>query len=251
MRITTGTITNNTRVRANLHLIEAHLPQLAQGIQPGQYCMVRCSPAQASDPLLRRPYFVHGVQRAQGRCTLLVHVRGRGSAWLAQQQPGEVLDILGPCGHGWTLRPTSRNLLLIGEEGQLSALTLLAQVALEQELAVTLLNQVATPEEAYPPALLSPEVEYRIVPPNERLPEMIGPLLNWADAVYCSLSHETLNALYDRYERVRLKHMAQGVVLRPLVCGSGACLACSIETRSGAKLVCRDGPVFDVREIVR
>ena len=36
------------------------------------------------------------------------------------------------------------------------------------------------------------------------------------------------------------KHMA---------CGVGACLGCTCQTKSGQKRVCKDGPVFDYREV--
>src|SRR5258707_14287685 len=101
MRLSTASITVNTEIRRGVHLIEMHAPQLAQAAQPGQYCMVRCCDRVASDPLLRRPFFVHTVRRERGLCTLLVHVRGRGTAWLVKQQEGASLDILGPLGQGF------------------------------------------------------------------------------------------------------------------------------------------------------
>lgn len=33
-------------------------------------------------------------------------------------------------------------------------------------------------------------------------------------------------------------------------CGFGACMGCSMETKSGAKRVCKDGPVFEREEIL-
>src|SRR5207249_1800255 len=146
-----------------VHLIEVHVPPLAQAVQAGQYCMLRCCHPSATDPLLRRPFFVHGVQRGQGLCTFMVHEQGRGTAWLIRQQQGAPLDVLGPMGHGWDVRATVRNLLLISEGTMIGGLTLLAQSAIEQELAVTLVGQFRTAGEVYPPALLPPEVEYAIV----------------------------------------------------------------------------------------
>ncbi len=255
MRLHTTTVTAATTIRSGVHLIEMHAPNLVQAVQPGQFCMVRCCPPEMTDPLLRRPFYVHSSNRIRGLCTLLIHVRGRGSAWLARQQEGALLDLLGPLGHGWTIRPTVRNLLLVSEESQLPAVTLLAQVALEQELAVTLINQSSTAEESYPPALLSPEIEYRVIAGGdgqaENLLNTLQDSLTWADATCCSVSHETSLTLYNRFERLRGKNFAQGTLTRPLVCGTGICFACSVETRSGQKLVCRDGPVFDLREIVR
>ena len=257
MHLYTAPITANTEIRPGVHLLEIHLPSLAQSIQPGQYCMVRCCHPAASDPLLRRPFFVHSVQRDRGLCTFLVHVRGRGTAWLASQSSGATLDILAPLGHGWELRSTVRNLLLVSEGATVSALTLLAQTALEQELVVTLVAQFATAHDVYPPALLPPEVEYHIVTTDGslgqhgNLTEVLPLYLSWADATCLSVSHETSTILYNSYERLRGKHFAQGTVLRPLVCGNGVCLTCSIETVRGTKLLCRAGPVLTLRDIVR
>lgn len=263
MRLYTASIIANSEIRPGVHLLEIYLPQLAQSVQPGQYCMVRCCHPTASDPLLRRPFFVHSVRRDQGTCAFLVHVRGRGTAWLAEQGVGAALDIMGPLGHGWEIRSTVRNLLLVSDGATIPAVTLLAQVASEQELAVTLVGQFATVEEAYPPTLLPPEVEYHIVTAGsgsepagqsrqqDEIVTVLGEYLLWADAAYLNVSRETSVTLYNRYERLRVKHFAQGTLLYPLVCGNGVCLTCNVETRGGMKLVCRDGPVFVLRDIVR
>jgi dihydroorotate dehydrogenase electron transfer subunit len=256
LRLSTAIITANSRIRSGVHLIEMHAPKLAQAAQPGQYCMVRCCDTLATDPLLRRPFFVHTVQRGQGLCTLLVHVRGRGTAWLVKQQEGASLDILGPMGHGWIVRPVVRNLLLISEGARMPALTLLAQAAIEQELAVTIMQQCENADGVYPPALLPAEAEYQIVTRDGsvglrgELLDIVGNYLGWADAAYCSVSQETSLALYHAHDRLRLKHFAQATMLQSLACGSGACLSCTVKTHSGPKLVCRDGPVFDLRDIV-
>jgi len=34
-----------------------------------------------------------------------------------------------------------------------------------------------------------------------------------------------------------------------MACGVGACLGCNIETKSGNKKVCKDGPVFNAAEV--
>jgi len=253
MRLTIATIISNTRVLPGVHLLELHAPQLAQAARPGQYYMVRCCDALATDPLLRRPLFIHTVQRARAQCSLLVAERGRGSAWLARQPERASLDVLGPLGHGWEVRPDVRNLLLIADGAFISSLTLLAQMAIEQELAVTLLCQFASATEIYPPTLLSPEIEYHVTTSESGatpLVELVGGYLSWADAVYCSVSLETARELYHRYEPLRQRHTAQSIITRPLVCASGVCLTCAVETQSGSKLICRDGPVFALEDIV-
>lgn len=257
MRLYTATVTANSEIRAGVHLLEMHLPALAQAVQPGQYCMVRCCHSSASDPLLRRPFFIHSVQRERGLCTLLVQACGRGTSWLVQQQAGAKLDVLGPLGHGWEVRSTVRNLLLLGEGPLINGITLLAQVASAQEVVVTLVGQFDTAAQVYPPALLPPEVEYHIVTTDGsvgaqgNLHSVLAAYLPWADAACCSVSRETSMHLYSHFERLRTKHFAQGILLHPLVCATGACLACTVQTYSGPRLICRDGPVFDLREVAR
>ncbi|HEY4383996.1 MAG TPA: hypothetical protein VGN34_05910, partial [Ktedonobacteraceae bacterium] len=97
--------------------------------------------------------------------------------------------------------------------------------------------------------LLAPEVEYHVV--TDTLISGIAPYLSWADATCCSVSHETALALYNRYERIRSKHFAQATAEGHLLCGMGLCLLCDIETRSGLRLLCREGPIFGLHELVR
>ncbi|HEY6406835.1 MAG TPA: hypothetical protein VIY29_05140 [Ktedonobacteraceae bacterium] len=257
MRLYTAIITSNSEILPGVHLVEMHVPPLTSAVQPGQYCMVRCSPPAVTDPLLRRPFFIHTARQTQGLCTLLVHVRGRGSSWLAEQREGATLDILGPMGHGWEVRSTTRNLLLVSVGSMIAGVTLLAQSALEQELAVTIVAHFPSAAEVYPAALLPPEVEYHSITADGSVGQqgdivsVLGNYLPWADAACCSVSRETAALLYSTFERLRGKNFAQALVLHPLVCANGVCLACSIETLSGARLICRDGPVFDLRELVR
>jgi dihydroorotate dehydrogenase electron transfer subunit len=257
MRLYTANVITNSEIRPGVHLVEMQAAALAQASKPGQYCMVRCCDSDATDPLLRRPFFIHTVQRERGLCTLLVQVRGRGTAWLVKQAAGATLDVLGPMGHGWEVRSTVRNLLLVGEGDMLPSLTLLAQTAIEQELAVTLVAQFANAHQVYPPALLPPEVEYHIVTNDGGLGErgsiqdVLKEYLDWADAACCAVSRPIATDLYSRFERLHPKRFAQGLLLQPLVCANGACLTCSVETFSGQRLACKDGPVFDLREIAR
>lgn len=257
MRLYSALIIDNSEARPGAHLLTIHAPALAQAAQPGQYVMARCCHALAADPLLRRPFFIHTVNRAQGDCALLVQARGRGTSWLIQQREGVTLDLLGPLGHGWELRSGAGNILLIGESSLIPGLTLLAQIASEQERAVTLLAHFERAGDVYPPALLPSEVEYHIVTGDGSvgqqgaLIDAVGHYLPWADAAFCCVAPELAIALYNRYEKMRGKRFAQVVLLHPLVCATGTCLTCSMPTARGTKLLCRDGPVFDLHEVWR
>jgi dihydroorotate dehydrogenase electron transfer subunit len=253
MRAFSVTLIANNEILPGTHLLEVQAPALARAAQPGQYCMLRGCDSLANDPLLRRPFFVAAVGPERDVCQFLVHKRGRVSTWLTRQQPGMSLDLLGPLGRGWTSRSETRNLLLIGEDPLLASLLLLAANAVEQEFSVTLLHLVSSAEQGFPAALLPPEIEYQVfVGAND--PEMLaaqtGAYMAWADSVCCSVSENTLATLVGTGVRWREKHFAQAIIDRPLMCVTGTCQACRVETRHGPRQVCREGPVFALRDLM-
>ena len=73
------------------------------------------------------------------------------------------------------------------------------------------------------------------------------------------LEVEDYSAVYTCGPEIMMRGVALEVMARDIFCqvsferrmgcGLGACLSCSIETASGRKKVCKDGPVFDARDI--
>jgi len=95
--------------------------------KPGQFLHIKCGKAAA--PFLRRPLSIHRVDKEQGLLFLLFQVKGAGTLWLASQQPGDVLDILGPLGNGF--KPPARDsaLLLVAGGIGIAPLFFLAEEA--------------------------------------------------------------------------------------------------------------------------
>lgn len=238
-------------------------PELSAGVRAGQYLLVRCADAGSFDPLLRRPLFVAGADRTHGTLTLLYAPDERGLAWLARRRPGERLDIYGPLGTPFTLEAGTRNLLLAGSGPGLAALVLAAQEAVARGSAVVLLAGAATPELLPPPFLLPPDVEYQELQIAHSRLEIdstedqialsnLQSAITWADQVLAAFPAPLLPALSAAVRDAKLRWQrgfAQVLLEGPLPCGTGACLACLVETRKGLRTRCKDGPVFDLRDI--
>ena len=41
----------------------------------------------------------------------------------------------------------------------------------------------------------------------------------------------------------------QALMESPMACGAGACFSCAVETRRGVRLVCKDGPCFEMKDL--
>ncbi|WP_129627791.1 hypothetical protein [Candidatus Oscillochloris fontis] len=238
-------------------------PEIAIAAQPGQYVLAACKPPTSYDPMLRRAIFVAGANPHAGTIDLLVQPDDRGNAWLCEQLVGVRLDLLGPQGRPFKLDPRTRNLLLAGTGTALPALLFLAQRAAAKGIAGVLFAAAA--DSAYlPPAfLLPPEFEYQSSADGPAslmdmlaVPSIGHSLFNtpiaWADQICFALSEDLLasTAAAVRNGRMRWERgFAFVVVDGRMPCGIGICQSCLITTHKGLRTRCKDGPVFDLREL--
>lgn len=245
-------------------LLTLHAPDLARGARPGHAVLARCAPPGADDPLLRRALYLAGADGAAGVVELLVGPGERGLAWLAAQPVGARLDLYGPVGPGFALDGRTGNLLLAGAGPALPALVFAARAAAARAAAVVLLAAGA-PGGLPPPYMLPPDVEYQTSDEGDAgllgllgaggraaLPALSGSPVAWADQVLLALTEGLAAPAAEAVRAGRLRWgrgFAQAALAGPMPCGVGTCQACPVETRDGPRLRCKDGPVFDLRDL--
>lgn len=154
--------------------------------------------------------------------------------------PGTELTLRGPLGRGFSLPDPARKIALVPFDSSSFHLRSLIRPALAQGAAIVLVNDVDWER-------LPDEVE---VQPFSALEDV----LEWADYIASDVARESLPGLRERLGVVTQlsgKKEAQALVRTPLPCGGVAeCGVCAVTLKSGWKLACRDGPVFDLREIL-
>jgi dihydroorotate dehydrogenase electron transfer subunit len=239
-------------------------PALVQDAAAGQFVAVACAdPPLGGMPLLRRPLSIAGLARQPGDLVLLFEVRGRGTAWLARQPAGAQANLLGPIGRPAVVADTSRRALLIGRGvARLAPLLALAADLSTRGLAVTMLAGGATASSLPPATLLHPEVEYHVATADGSAGsrgdalDLVPPFLSWADQLYAGLplaQYEPLLALIRHHTLRPRPGFAQALLAGEhtmVPCGTGACDGCAVRTRDGYRRLCRDGPAFDLRDLV-
>ncbi|ANM32024.1 hypothetical protein ABI59_01915 [Acidobacteria bacterium Mor1] len=96
-------------------MIEFGVPDSIQQMKPAQFFMIGTP---GSEPLLRRPYSVCGLNgtfpdNQRGTAQVLYKVYGKGTRLLSGLGKGAELQVLGPLGNGFDLPDTGRRALLV------------------------------------------------------------------------------------------------------------------------------------------
>jgi dihydroorotate dehydrogenase electron transfer subunit len=237
-------VTENAELMPQIHLMWLESPYIASQTQPGQFVMVCCG----EDTLLRRPFSVH--QADGNRLALFFNVVGRGTHWLSQRQAGDKLDLLGPLGNGFTIYPASQNLLLVAGGNGIAPLYFLAQDALNNKRSVTLLYGTADKKRCtIPPEIkLVSATEDGTIGQRGMITEILPDYISQADQVFACGPLQMYQTM-AQMPQLKNRHVQVSLEVR-MGCGLGVCYGCTIKTKSGLKQVCKDGPAFDLNDIL-
>ena len=244
-------VISSTEVMPGVYLIWLESPQIVAEAKPGQFVMVRCG----EETLLRRPLSIHQLAD-KTKLAFLFTVAGKGTHWLSQRQAGNNIDLLGPLGSGFSIHPASHNLLLVAGGIGIAPLCFLAQEALNQGCSVRLLLGASTASRLYPKHFLPAEAELIIATEDgtagrkgmvtDLLPDFVG----WADQIFACGPTLMYRAMADQKQRLLKAKSTQISLEVRMGCGLGVCYGCTVKTKNGLKQVCKDGPVFDLQDIL-
>jgi dihydroorotate dehydrogenase electron transfer subunit len=233
------------------HLICTEAPDIVATAKAGQFLTVRCG----DRLILRRPLSIHQLTDSK-YLYLLFKVVGRGTIWLSQRQENEQLDLIGPLGNGFSTEPASKKLLLAAGGIGIAPLVFLAQKLISEGRSVKLLLGTHTKDWLYPQKHLPSGIETIITTEDGsygergKVTDILSRYVDWADQIYACGPIAMYKAIADQSKQWRNKKPVQVSLEVRMGCGIGACFSCSIKTKNGMKQVCRDGPVFNLDEII-
>ena len=243
-------IISNREVMPGVHLTWIESPGIAAEARPGQFVMLSCG-----EETLLRPLSIH--QQDGDNIALLYTVVGKGTQWLSQRQAGDKLDLLGPLGNGYSVDHEAHNLLLVAGGIGIAPLCFLARETLRQGRSVKLLLGASTATQLYPSHLLPSGLE--LITATEdgtagqkgMITDLLPQHVDRADRVCACGPVSMYGDMYARREEQLLKGKPTQVSLEMRMgCGLGICYGCTVKTKSGLKQVCKDGPVFDLHDIL-
>jgi dihydroorotate dehydrogenase electron transfer subunit len=264
------------------YVLRLAAPQCAARATAGSFAHVAVDP---SIPM-RRPLSIMRVDRQQGWIELLYKVHGHGLENLAARRAGDIVNLLGPIGQGFTPHAERPHALLIGGGVGIPPMVFLAEVLRERAAEAfrpfaILGSELPFPFRARPSTILVPGMPDGVIACMPLLddwgvPSRLTTKSGFAgchDGYVTDLARLWLKTL-DAKGRSAVEIFACGptAMLRAvatlarefdlpcqvsleefMACAVGGCAGCTVEVTTPAgpamKRVCVDGPVFDAHTV--
>ncbi|NOT03845.1 MAG: hypothetical protein HOP27_04525 [Anaerolineales bacterium] len=202
---------------------------------PGQYTLAH---ARGSDSPLAVPVFFSDSAPNGFRSAPLLD-----SPW----NPGAQLNLRGPLGRGFSIPIFARKVALIAFDESPARLRGLISIALKLDAEVVLVSDSALDD-------IPEAVEVQPI-------QAMLDIYQWADYAAFDVARENLNQLREKFGRmnqakgpreaaVLSQSKGQILVRAPMPCGALAeCGICALTIRHDWKMICKDGPVFEMKEL--
>jgi dihydroorotate dehydrogenase electron transfer subunit len=222
--------------------------------KPGQFYLIEVG--SSYDPLLKRPFSF--FRKTSEGIQFLYTVRGKGTALMRDLKQGEVIHILGPLGSGY---PEPGNgelpLLVAGGIGIASIFSLVESLAKKAQVFYGARNKnelLIIDEVKGLTGVLTVSTDDGSMGEKGTVVDVLSDflthhsLLNTRYLLYACGPRQMLEALSGVAIEKGLKGYIS--VEENMACGVGACLGCAVKTNGGYKMVCSEGPVFPIEEII-
>jgi dihydroorotate dehydrogenase electron transfer subunit len=276
------TILKNKRVAHNYFKLDLGISRAAGFPIPGQFYNIRCS--ETTDPLLRRPFSMHRLIHEKNTVLLeiLYQATGKGTEWLTRQNRGENLDIVGPFGNGFIIEDDVKNAVLVARGIGIAPLYALGESLLKKNrgINVHILMGARKKERLFYKEECEKIGKVFIYTDDGskgfqgKAPDLLMELLKRKSlperfSLYACGPGNMLRELAHISERFGFP--GQVALESHMGCGFGSCLSCACPLKSEYvkryqhwekpalqwsadesmvySLVCKDGPIYDIREV--
>ncbi len=209
---------------------------------PGQFVDV-----QLDGRFLRRPISV--CDKDETSLTLIYKVVGGGTADMAELTVGTSLDLLSALGNGFDTSKSGDKPLLIGGGAGVAPLYWLCRELVREGKNVSVILGFATADEVFYEsefASLGAHVTVTTADGTYGTRGFVTDAMSGSPSFIYSCGPLPMMRAIDRVTDAGGEFSLEA----RMACGFGACMGCSIMTRSGSKRVCREGPVFEREEII-
>lgn len=249
-------VRDNVLMAQGIAKIRLTAPYIAENCKPGQFVHLRLPNLEAH--ILRRPFSVYTADARNGEIQLLYQTVGSGTEYMTTLEEGTQVDIIGPIGRGWQPPSDAQRVLLVGGGLGVAPLYMLAAIfSADVEVHVVMGAQSADRLICRKP--FSAHIKEQCLhittddgSAGERCftTKVVKDLLDTGAFDYiATCGPEPMQRAVAALAAERTIPCEVSLERR-MACGIGACLSCRVDTVTGVRRACVDGPVFVAREVI-
>ncbi|HZW37862.1 MAG TPA: dihydroorotate dehydrogenase electron transfer subunit [Ignavibacteriaceae bacterium] len=232
-------------------LLKVSAPKIAHIIKPGQFVNVRVS--ETTFPLLRRPFSVCDVE---GDCIVLMfNVLGEGTKILAHKCKGDPIDILGPLGNGFNLENDyDKAIIVAGGLGAAPFPFLLRELGEKKDVRCFIGGRTQKDVITYGLRNVKVSTDDGSFGFKGNIVELLNSHLDELKGnvqIFACGPNAMLRALKEFCVKNNIR--CQVSTESAMACGFGICQGCPMPSAKDPDkylLVCKDGPVFNIEDII-
>ena len=253
MFLTNAKVDAVTQIGANVFLLKLQSENIARSAKPGQFVNIKVS--NSNFPLLRRPFSICEVEGDY--FTIMFSLIGEGTSVLQQKQKGQSVDVIGSLGNGFSLDGNYEKAVivaggigaapfpfLIKELEKMGKVIICFSGGRSKNDCITYdMKNVSTATDDGSFGFRGNVVEL--------LSSKIGKYKNDRIKIFgCGP-----NAMLKSLQQFCVAHNIEAEISTEssMACGFGICQGCPVQSATEKDkflLVCKDGPVFNVKDII-
>lgn len=235
-------------------------PEVVEQAKIGQFIEIRVN--DDIEPFLRRPISIHNMDRKSGKLEFIFQVKGKGTEILAKRNVGDLIDIVGPLGNGSFDYSKYERIGIIGGGIGVFPLYELAKNAKNDGKDVSIYLGFRNKD------LVVLEDEFKNVSTNFVLTTDDGSYSKKGFAIDFlkeDIENGKVDSIYACGPLPMLRAVQKLAIEKDIpcqlsleekmACGLGVCLGCAVKTSDSTKEapqykhVCKNGPVFDAKDV--
>lgn len=247
-------VVENVKLHQNYVLLKMTHETTLPPMQPGQFAEIRIDGSPTT--FLRRPISINYVDKEKNEVWFLIQLVGDGTRQLSKAKKEDKINVVLPLGKGFTLPATNvhqKYLLIGGGVGIAPLLYLGEQLAIRGNQPIFLLGARSEQD------LLQ----------LEKFQKLGQVYITTEDGSYGEKGYVTQHSILSREQFdmiytcgpkpmmvsvakfAKSNHIECEVSLEnKMACGVGACLCCVENTNEGHLCVCKEGPVFNIKQLL-
>ena len=238
-------ILENKNICLNFYEMVVSAKEIAQTAVAGQFCMLSVENA-----YLRRPLSIYATDKTT--VSFLYKVIGKGTDFLSKLKKGDSLKILGPLGKGYPLEISDKKVpfLVAGGTG-IASIHFLAQklgkkgflfYGAKNKKELLCLNEFK--KSGWNLFLSTEDGSCGF---KGFVTDLFDKEINSNAVVYICGPNIMAKKIITTAKKLNLQGFAS--LEEKMACGVGNCQGCAVKIENKNKMVCKDGPVFDINLI--